>query len=114
MMTRTFVLTSEYLAIIPIAFGAFVPPGSDLNREIAFRTVAGFKLDQSISSAAWSEPASEIRTLVMKIRFFIFLNPTLQISDPAQLIFDCKPERHRRVHCIWLVRLSLCNNCAHV
>lgn len=38
---------------------------------------------------------------------------TFQISDPAPLTFDCKPERHRRVHCIWLVgrqnhaRLSL-------
>jgi hypothetical protein len=26
----------------------------------------------------------------------------VQISDPAPLILDCKPERHRRVHCIWL------------
>jgi hypothetical protein len=26
--------------------------------------------------------------------------PTIQISDPAPLILDCKPERHRRVHCI--------------
>ena len=32
------------------------------------------------------------------------LRPTLQDqSDPAPLIFDCKPEAHRRVHCIWLV-----------
>jgi hypothetical protein len=28
---------------------------------------------------------------------------TFQISDPAPMIFDCKPERHRRVHCIWFV-----------
>jgi len=25
---------------------------------------------------------------------------TPQISDPAQLILDCQPERHRRVRCI--------------
>jgi hypothetical protein len=31
---------------------------------------------------------------------------TLQISDPAPLILDCQPERHRRVHCIWFVRLT--------
>jgi hypothetical protein len=28
---------------------------------------------------------------------------TSQISDPAPLIRDCKPERLRRVHCIWFV-----------
>src|ERR1017187_3834536 len=28
---------------------------------------------------------------------------TSQISDPAPLILDCQPERHRRVRCIWLV-----------
>jgi hypothetical protein len=28
---------------------------------------------------------------------------TLQISDPAPLVFDCQPERHRRVRCIWFV-----------
>jgi hypothetical protein len=28
---------------------------------------------------------------------------TLQISDPAPLILDCQPERHRRVRCIWFV-----------
>jgi hypothetical protein len=27
---------------------------------------------------------------------------TLQISDPAPLIFDYQPERHRQVRCIWL------------
>ena len=26
-----------------------------------------------------------------------------QISDPAPLIVDCKPERHHRIHCIWFV-----------
>ena len=30
---------------------------------------------------------------------------TSQISDLAPLRFDCKPERHRRVHYIWLVGL---------
>ena len=34
----------------------------------------------------------------------LYLYRTLQISDPAPLILNCKPERHRRVHCIWLVR----------
>jgi len=29
---------------------------------------------------------------------------TFQISDPAPLILDCQPERHRRVCCIWFVR----------
>ncbi len=28
---------------------------------------------------------------------------TFQISDPAPRIFGCKPERHRRVHCIGFV-----------
>ena len=28
---------------------------------------------------------------------------TFQISDPAPLIPDCRPERHRRVRWIWLV-----------
>jgi hypothetical protein len=30
----------------------------------------------------------------------------IEISDPAAVIFNCQPERHRRVHCIWLVRRS--------
>ena len=32
---------------------------------------------------------------------------TLQISDPAPLMLDCQPERHRRVRCIWFVRPSV-------
>ena len=34
---------------------------------------------------------------------------TPQISDPAPLIFYCKPERHRRVHCIWFVGPPMCH-----
>jgi hypothetical protein len=33
-----------------------------------------------------------------------FFGLTFQISDPAPLILDCQPDRHRRVRCIWFVR----------
>jgi hypothetical protein len=39
---------------------------------------------------------------------------TSQISDPALLIFDCQPERNRRVRCIWLVRRFDYHGCHEV
>ncbi len=51
------------------------------------------------STAVRKTPTGEYLWLALIALF----RPTSQISDPAPVIFNCKPERHRRVHCIWLV-----------
>jgi hypothetical protein len=40
--------------------------------------------------------------LRMSLRMRVASRLMSQISDPASLISDCQPERHRRVRCIWL------------
>ena len=52
------------------------------------------------------EPVPKVSGLFCR-RFMVPSRSALQISDPAPLIFDCQPEHHRRVHCIWFVRLSV-------
>jgi hypothetical protein len=68
-------------------------------------TISGYqKLITETQKAANSQHAGRPRVSRIKR---ILSRLTFQISDPAPLILDCQPERHRRVHCIWFVRLPV-------